>query len=85
MGDHATGTDGFSQAHTLAVRVFPSLHKVLVSLEVGPLVDHEAAILHPAGVAAAQKRGELRAVATGLIGTTLEVPVLEEDDLKETN
>ena len=53
-----------------------------MALEVGALVDHEAAALHPAGVAAAEMGGHLRAVAAGLIGPALEVPVLVEDDLQ---
>lgn len=50
--------------------------------EVGLLVDHEEATLHPAGVASAQVGSELGAVAAGLIGAALEVPVLVEDDLQ---
>ena len=46
------------------------------------VVDHEAATFHPAGVAAAQVGGQLRAVAAGLVGPALEVPVLVEDDLQ---
>lgn len=45
-------------------------------------VEHEEAILHPAGIAAAQIGGQLRTVCAGLIGATLEVLVLVEDDLK---
>ena len=52
--------------------------------EVGTLVDHEAATLHPAGLAPAQVGGHVRAVAHALIGATLEVPLLVEDDLKQT-
>ena len=51
--------------------------------EVGTLVDHEAATLHPAGLAPAQVGGHVRAVAHALIGATLEVPLLVEDDLKQ--
>lgn len=50
--------------------------------EVGLLIDHEEATLHPAGVAPAQIGSELRAVAAGFIGAALEVPVLVEDDLQ---
>ena len=51
--------------------------------EVGLLVDHEEAVLHPAGVTLVQVGGELGAVAAGLIGATLEVPVLVENDLQK--
>lgn len=51
--------------------------------KVWTLIDHEAAALHSAGVAAAQVGGQLSAIAAGLIGTTLEVPVLVENDLKK--
>ena len=50
--------------------------------EVGLLVDHEEAALHPAGVTPAQVGGELRAVIAGLVGATLEVAVLIEYDLQ---
>ena len=84
-GNHAAGFDAVTHAHAhqvLVVRVFSPPHQHLVAHEVGPLVDHEATSLHPAGVAVAEERGELRAVAASLIGTTLEVLVLVEDDLK---
>lgn len=50
--------------------------------EVGLLIDHEEATLHPAGVAPAQIGSELGTVTAGFIGAALEVPVLVEDDLQ---
>ena len=61
---------------THVVRVLSPPHKLLVSHVVGAVVDHEAATLHPAGVAVTQVGGHVRAVAAGLIGATLEVLVL---------
>lgn len=84
-GDHATGTNAVTHAHShqsLVVRVLSPSCQHLVAHVVGTLVDHEAAALYPAGVAAAQVGGQLSAVTAGLIGTTLEIPVLIEDDLK---
>ena len=81
-GDHATGPETVTHAHVLVVGIFAPPDKVLVPHEVGAVVDHEAATLHPAGVAAAQVGGQISAVAAGLIGATLEVPVLVEDDLE---
>ena len=82
--DHATGPDAVAHAHShqaLVVRILAPPHQHLVAHEVGLLIDHEEATLHPAGVAPAQVGGELGAVAAGLIGATLEVAVLIEDDL----
>ena len=82
-GDHTAGPDAFIHSHHAhVVRVLSSPHEVLVSLEVGAVIDHERTILHPAGVAAAEVGGQLRTVTAGLVGTTLEVPVLVEDDLQ---
>ncbi|KAF3843542.1 hypothetical protein F7725_002391 [Dissostichus mawsoni] len=70
----------------LLVNLHPELASVLL-LEriktVGTVVDHEAAALHPAGVTPAQVGGHVRAVALALMGTTLEVPLLVENDLKK--
>ena len=49
--------------------------------EVGSLIDHEAAALHPDGVAAAEVRVKVRAVVAALIAPTLEVLVLVKDNL----
>ena len=55
---------------------------MLVTHEVGTFVHHEAAALHPAGLAAVEVGGHVGTVAHALIGATLEVLVLVEDDLK---
>ena len=64
------------------VIVFAPLHEELVAHEVGTLVHHEATALHPAGLAAVEVGGHVGTVAHALIGATLEVLVLVEDDLK---
>lgn len=51
--------------------------------EVGSLVDHEAATLHPDGVATAEVRVKVCAVIAALIAPTLEVFVLVKDNLVE--
>ena len=84
-GDHATGPDAVAHAHShqaLVVWILAPPDQHLVAHEVGLLVDHEEAALHPAGVTPAQVGGELWAVAAGLIGATLEVAVLIEYDLQ---
>lgn len=82
-GDHTTGPDAVTKTHhTLVVRVFPLSQEVLLTHEVGTVVDHKAATLHLAGVTPAQVGGHVGAVTAGLIGTTLEVPVLVEDYLE---
>ena len=86
-GDHATGPDAVADTgphQALVVRVLPPPHQRLVAGEVVLLIDHEEAALHPAGVALGQEGGELGAVAAGLVGPALEVPVLVEYDLQET-
>ena len=82
-GDVAAGADAVAHAQALVVGVLAPLDEVLVAGEVGAVVDHEEAALHPAGVAAAQVGGHVGAVAAGLVGPALEVPVLVEDDLRE--
>ena len=47
----------------------------------GALVNHEAAALHPDGVAAAEVGVQVRAVVAALIAPALEVPVLVKNDL----
>ncbi len=86
-GDHATGPDAVTHAHShqaLVVRVLSPPCQHLVAHEVWTFIDHEAAALHPAGVAAAQVGGQLSTVTAGLIGATLEVAVLIEYDLQRT-
>ena len=81
--DHAARSNTIHHSHhALIVRVLSPPYEVLVSHEVGAVIDHEGTILHPAGVATTEVGGQLRTVAAGLIGTTLEVPVLVENDLQ---
>lgn len=82
-GDHTAGPDAVVHPHHAhVVSIFTPPQEVLVAHVVGAVVHHEAASLNPAGVAPAQVGGHVSTVAAGLIGTTLEVPVLIEDDLK---
>ena len=82
-GDHAAGPDATAHAHQAhVVGVLSRLHEVLVSHVVVPLVDHEAAAVHPAGLAPAQVGGHVGKVAHALIRATLEVLVLVESDLE---
>ena len=82
-GDHTAGPDAIPHAHHAhVVGVLAPPHEVLVAHVVGAVVHHEAASLHPAGVAPAQVGGHVWAVAHALIGATLEVPLLVEDDLR---
>lgn len=84
--NHATGADTGAEAHPpLIVRVLSLLHEVLVAHVVGSFVDHEAAIVHPDGVAAAEVGVKVRAVVAALVAATLEVFVLVEDDLESKN
>ena len=84
--DHTAGPDVVEHhahaLHAVHVIVLAPLHEELVAHEVGTLVHHEAAALHPAGLAAVEVGGHVRTVAHALIGATLEVLVLVEDDLK---
>ena len=85
IGDNSAGSDGVqhgSHGHqALQVAVLAPPQEELQAHEVGTLVDHEAAALHPAGLAPAQDGGHVGAVAGALIGATLEVPLLVKDDL----
>jgi len=84
-GDHAAGPDAVVESvHLVVVGVLAPPHEELVSRVVGAVVGHEAAALHPAGVAPAQVGGHVGAVAARLIGAALEVLVLIEDDLEYT-
>lgn len=51
--------------------------------EIGSLIDHEAATLHPDGVATTEVRVKVCAVVAALIAPTLEVFVLVKDNLVE--
>lgn len=66
----------------LILRILSPGQEVLLPCEVGLVIDHECPVLHPTGAASTQVRGDLRAVADALIGATLEVYLLEEDDLE---
>lgn len=82
--DHTTRSNTATHshhAHVISVITLPN--EMLVSHEVSSVVDHEATTLHPAGLAPAQVGGDVRAVTAGLIGATLEVPVLVQDYLKK--
>ena len=82
-GDVAAGLNAVAHAHALVVGVLAPLDEVLVAHEVGAVVDHEEAALHPAGVAPAQVGGHVSAVAAALVGAALEVLLLVEGDLKK--
>ena len=90
--DHTTGADGVHHCHThhthhaphaLKIRVFASPQEDLVPHEVGAVVHHKAPAVDPAGVAAVQVHVDVGAVTAALIGTALEVPLLEENDLRQ--
>ena len=81
-GDHTTGADGVTQSHTLEVRVLAPPHEELATDVVGTLVHHEAATVHPAGLTTAEVGGHISTVAHALMGATLEVSLLVEDDLQ---
>lgn len=89
-GDHATRADvihhrqahhAHHAAHALEIRVLPPPQEDLVTQEVGAVVHHKASVVHPAGVAAVQVRLDVGAVGAALIGPTLEVLVLIENNL----
>ena len=69
-------------AHALEVRVLAPLEEHLVPHEVGAVIDNAAATVHSAGFAAAQVQVQIIAVAASVVGTTLEVVILVEDDLQ---
>lgn len=83
LRNYTTGSNRVAQAHLLAVGVLAPTHKKLVSHEIGAIVYHKTAALYPARAAAAQIGAELRAVIAGLVGATLEVSVLVENNLNE--
>ena len=81
-GDHTAGPDAVCHSHhVLVVRVFSSPQEVLVAHEVGALIDHEAAALHPDGVAAVEEGVKVRAVAHTLMKAAAKLSVLVEDNL----
>ena len=86
MRDHTAGPDVVEHhahaLHAVHVIVLAPLHEVLVTHEVGTVVDLEAAALHSDGVAAVEVGVQVSTVAAALMGAALEVPVLEEDNLR---
>lgn len=82
LGDHTTRPDTVAHSyHTLVIRVLSSPQIVLVAHVVWPLIDHEAATLHPDRVASIEVRVKVRTVAAALMGAPLEVSVLVKYDL----
>lgn len=82
--NHPARADTATEAHPpLVVGVLAPPHEVLVAHKVGSLVDHEAAALHPDGVAPAEVRVKVCAVIAALIAPTLEVLVLVKDNLRK--
>lgn len=85
-GDHAARPDAIGHSHHAhVVSVLALSHEILVSHIVRAIVNNEAAAFNPAGLAPAQEGSQFWAVVAGLILTTLEVPVLVENDLKGEN
>jgi hypothetical protein len=83
-GDHAAGLDTLvhsHHAHVVGVLSLPQ--EMLVSHEVGALVDHEHTAHHPDGLAAVEHGVKISAVTHALMVTATEVLVLVEDDLME--
>lgn len=81
-GNEATGADAVVDAHPLmdvGIVSFPQV--VLVAGVVGLFVDHEAAALHPDGVAVADEAHQVRTVIAALQMVPREVFVLIEDNL----
>lgn len=82
--DNAAGLNAVIEAKGIrAFGIFSPGQEVLLAHEVGLVIDYECPALHPAGVALAQVRGNLRAVADALKRAALEVTLLEEDDLEK--
>lgn len=83
IGEGFTGANGVTEAHpVLVVGVLSPGQDVLVTSEVGLLVQNPAATLHLDGVAAAEVRLSVGTVAVALESAALEVSFLVEDDLQ---
>lgn len=88
-GDHATRANVIHHRHSyhapqaLKIRIVPSPQEDLITHEVGMVVHHEAPVVHPAGVAAAQVHVDVAAVTAALIVPTLEVLLLIEYNLQQ--
>ena len=80
-GDTAAGSNTVIPTQHVHVGILAPPHEELVAHEVGTVIDHEAAALHLAGVAAAEVGVHIRTVSHALIRAPLEVLVLVEDDL----
>lgn len=84
LGDHATRSDTIVDAnHALVIRVLPSPQVVLVAHVVGPLINHEAATLHPDGVTPIEVGVKVGTVAAALMRAPLEVSVFVKYDLEK--
>ena len=59
LRNQTAGSNRVSHAERYVVRVFTPAKEILVSQEVGTVIDHEAAALHPAGGAPAQVGGHV--------------------------
>lgn len=81
--NHAAGANAVVDAnHALVVGVLASAQEILVAQIVRSLVHHEAAALHPDGVAAVEVGVKVGTVADALMVPTLEISVLVEYDLQ---
>lgn len=77
-----TGTDGVvDTVPVMEVRIVSWAQVVLVAAVVGFFIDHEAAALHPDGVAVVQEAHQVGTVTAALKVAPREVLVLIEDDL----
>lgn len=65
----------------LEVRILSSPQVVLISRVVGFFIDHEAAALHPDGVAVVEEAHQVRTIVAALKMAPREVLVLIEDNL----
>lgn len=84
--DEATGADGVAVPRPLTeVGILPSPQVVLVARVVGFLIDHEAAVLNPDGVAASEEEHQVGAVIAALKMAPAEVLALVEDYLHVGN
>ena len=84
LGNHTARSDAVVDANgALVVRVLAPPQVVLVAHVVGTLVHHEAAALHPDGVASVEEGVKVGAVAAALMRATLKVPVLVKYDLRK--
>lgn len=78
----AAGLDVVAEGHPLlVVGVLPGAEDVLETLEVGSLIDHPRAALHPDGVAAAEVCVQVGAVAAAVVAAALEFLLLKKCDL----